>query len=674
MPHDSHCYYHASISNFLSEDNDSILGKLTRNHPFSLGESQRNSWIYEIKIIKNELYKLKDGYIIFEYTIPRMGKRVDAVFIYHGIIFPIEFKIGKSDFPRHAINQIIDYALDLQDFHKMSHNALIVPILLSSNARTQNNYCESYIKNNIINVQKSDSSSLYRIIQFILSKNLKHTDINPEEWIYSEYKPTPTIIEAAKELYRNHSVENISRNDATAYNLSRTTQAINKIIEYTKLQHKKSICFITGVPGSGKTLAGLNIAVDRQRTDDNEHAVFLSGNGPLVSVLQEALARDQQREGIKKRSALRKTKEFIQNIHHFRDASLSTTNAPIERVVIFDEAQRAWTQPMLKSFMQQRKGRSSFEMSEPEFLIHTLDRHTDWAVIICLVGGGQEINRGEAGIIEWFTALKNHFPKWEIFISNNISDEEYFLNLPLETFLNGLRYSFISELHLAVSLRSYRSENVASFVKALLDINENTARELYTTLRKTYSISMTRSIQKAKNWIQQHAKGTQRYGIVASSGAKRLKKFGIWVQTKIDAVQWFLNEGNDVRSSCFMEDTATEFDIQGLELDWAIVCWDANLRIGNTGLEFYAFKGSSWTTIKKQEEKNYLKNTYRVLLTRARQGFIIFIPKGDDSDNTRKSSYYDCIFNYLKRIGIEEIGIKGERSQKHNKSKNKDLL
>lgn len=294
-------------------------------------------------------------------------------------------------------------------------------------------------------------------------------------------------------------------------------------------------------------------------------------------------------------------------------------------------------------------------MSEPEFLIHTLDRHTDWAVIICLVGGGQEINRGEAGIIEWFTALKNHFPKWEIFISNNISDEEYFLNLPVETFLNGLRYSFISELHLAVSLRSYRSENVALFVKALLDINENTARKLYATVRKTYPISMTRSLQNAKNWIQQHAKGTQRYGIIASSGAKRLKKFGIWVQTKIDAVQWFLNEDNDVRSSCFMEDTATEFDIQGLELDWAIVCWDANLRIGNTGLEFYAFKGSTWTGIKKQEEKNYLKNTYRVLLTRARQGFIIFIPNGDDSDNTRKNLYYDCIFNYLRRIGIDEI-------------------
>ncbi len=216
MSHDSHCYYHASISNFLSEDNDSLLGKLTRNHPFALEESQRNSWIYEIKIIKNELYKLKDGYIIFEYIIPRMGKRIDVVFIYQGIIFPIEFKIGESHFPRHAINQIADYALDLQDFHKMSHNALIVPILLSSNAETYK-YSNTYLKKNIIHVQRSNSSSLNLIIQLIISENFKHIHINPEEWIYSEYRPTPTIIEAAKELYKNHSVENISRNDATAY-------------------------------------------------------------------------------------------------------------------------------------------------------------------------------------------------------------------------------------------------------------------------------------------------------------------------------------------------------------------------------------------------------------------------------------------------------------------------
>ncbi|WP_221620400.1 MULTISPECIES: DNA/RNA helicase domain-containing protein [unclassified Desulfovibrio] len=370
-------YYNARVSDFIEETPHSILGKLTENHPFALEDLQRNSWIAEINILKRELREFEEGHIIFEYTIPRVGSRIDIVLIHQGIVFLIECKIGETQFPRHAINQVTDYALDLQDFHEESHRTLLVPILMASRA-SSHEFSSTYLKSNITNVQCCNEKTLHQVIMESLA-SFPHGNVSPTSWMNSCYKPTPTIIEAAQALYRNHSVENISRNDASAYNLTRTTQAIDEIIESTKCKREKAICFITGVPGAGKTLAGLNIAIDRQRIDANEHAVFLSGNGPLVAVLQEALARDQQQHSsTKKTEATRKAKEFIQIIHHFRDDAIATTKAPIEKVAIFDEAQRAWTLPMLESFMRRKKGKTSFAMSEPEFLISVMDRHDDW--------------------------------------------------------------------------------------------------------------------------------------------------------------------------------------------------------------------------------------------------------------------------------------------------------
>jgi hypothetical protein len=492
-------------------------------------------------------------------------------------------------------------------------------------------------------------------ILHVLARNSSE-DFNVDEWLNSPYSPTPTIIEAAQALYRGHNVADISRNDASAVNLNNTTAVINDIIEKSKREHRKSICFITGVPGAGKTLAGLDIANERHNFDTSEHAVFLSGNQPLVDVLQEALARDEQnRLGVKKSEALTKAKAFIQIIHHFRDDAISTDEAPFEKVAIFDEAQRAWTENKLSSFMAQKKGTPNFNMSEPEFLISIMDRHVDWAVIICLIGGGQEINTGEAGLIEWFDSLRKDFPEWDVYVSDKIIDSEYTRGLSLDRLLGGLRYTTVETLHLTVSLRSFRSENVAGFVKALLDVNKEHAKTLYSNLYRDYPVFLTRDLDTAKAWIRSQAKGTERYGIIASSGAKRLRTYGIWVQSKVDATTWFLNDASDVRSSYFLEDTATEFDIQGLELDWTIVCWDANLRFINEHFEHYNFKGSHWTNIKASDDIIYLTNAYRVLLTRARQGMIIFIPHGSDTDPTRPYEYYDGTYRYLKEIGIQEI-------------------
>lgn len=648
-------YYSNDIQSFLNQDNYSIFGEITTNDQFSAEDLQKNTWNREIEILKRELSQFLDGYIIFEYTIPRIGNRIDNIVIYKGIIFLLEFKVGEKKYPSYAIEQVTDYAFDLSCFHKGSHNRLLVPILISTKAHS----VKQEIRISKDNVLETICCNEYEIAKYITEVSLKfiQDEIIPDDWINSLYMPTPTIIEAAQALYLGHNVEDISRNDASAKNLNQTTKAINKIIDYSKAHNRKSICFITGVPGAGKTLAGLNIAVERQKIAEDEHAVFLSGNGPLVNVLQEALARDDaKRNHISRKEASRKVKEFIQIIHHFRDDAISVDTPPVEKVAIFDEAQRAWDEQNLTDFMKKKKHIEDFNMSEPEFLISILNRHNDWATIICLIGGGQEINKGEsAGIYGWFDSLRNNYPNWDIYVSDKITDDEYSKGHNFAEMTKNMNVNIIEDLHLAVSLRSFRSENVSNFVKALLDVDIDTAKRLYEQFNNDYPVFVTRNLHKAKLWVRSQAKGSQRYGLTASSGAKRLRKYGIWVQNKIEATNWFLNGKNDVRSSFHLEETATEFDIQGLELDWTIVCWDADLRFENGDFKHLKFVGTKWQNIKSADNILYLKNAYRVLLTRARQGFVIFVPSGDETDTTAKPEYYDGIYRYLKSVGIKEL-------------------
>ncbi|HBG0707360.1 DUF2075 domain-containing protein [Clostridioides difficile] len=648
-------YYSSSVNEFIVKDIFTIFGEITCNDQFAADDLQKNTWKKEIGILKRELSTFKDGHLLFEYTIPRIGSRIDNVLIYKGIVFLLEFKVDEDTYPRHAIEQVTDYALDLNCFHKESHDKLLVPILICTKA-PQKDQRIRMMKENILETYCCNESNIGKYIKKICT-TYNRSSFNSDTWINSLYMPTPTIIEAAQALYMGHNVEDISRNDASAKNLNQTTKAINKIIDYSKTHNRKSICFITGVPGAGKTLAGLNIAIERQKVDENEHAVFLSGNGPLVDVLQEALARDDvTRNGIRKSEAIRKAKEFIQIIHHFRDEAISVDTPPIERVTIFDEAQRAWDEPNLTNFMKRKKGVLDFNMSEPEFLISILNRHIGWATIVCLIGGGQEINKGESdGISGWFESLRNNYSDWDVYISNKIIDEEYSKGNSFDELTEGVNYRIIDDLHLSVSLRSFRSENVSTFVKAVLDVDKVAAKELYNQFKKDYPICVTRDLELAKKWVRDKSKGSQRYGMTASSGAKRLRKYGVWVQNKIDATNWFLNGKDDVRASYFLEETATEFDIQGLELDWTIVCWDGNLRFKNNHFEYYNFNGTKWQNINKEDNILYLKNAYRVLLTRARQGFIIFVPIGDESDITMQPNFYNGVYEYLKEIGIEEL-------------------
>jgi len=653
-------YFSDYTSNFLTADESSILGELVRSHTFNLNELQRNSWIKEISILKLSLEDHYNSYICLEYSIPRMGKRADAILLVNNVVVILEFKVGSNTYNGGDLDQVLDYALDLKNFHEQSHDKVILPVLVATNGPDENNYLKKYDDDIYLPI-KLNQHNLSEVFHFVNRINSSNEIIDPIEWIKSIYKPTPTIIQAAQALYTGHNVSEISRSDSHAFNLDATAKEIFNVIEYSKMNKKKSICFITGVPGAGKTLAGLNIANYTQNTDTyEENAVFLSGNGPLVTVLQEALARDdvfsnlEQGNNIRKTEALNKSKAFIQNIHHFRDEYLRDENAPIERVVIFDEAQRAWTKEQTASFMKQRKGIDNFNMSEPEFLIGVMDRHDDWAVIICLIGGGQEINKGEAGLPEWFTALKENYQNWKIWVSAELNDFEYNMGEDLYADLNHGVLEEKEKLHLSVSVRSFRSEKVSEFVKTLLDCDAN-ASSLIDQLNGKYPIAITRSFDLAKSWLKEKSRGTERIGILASSGGVRLKPHGINAKNDIDPRHWFLNGKNDVRSSFYLEDVATEFDIQGLELDWTCVCWDADLRFTNNGWDYKEFRGTSWNNINDKSRKLYLKNSYRVLLTRARQGMIIFVPYGDKKDFTRVPKYYDSIYNYLKNIGIKEL-------------------
>ena len=647
-------YYINKIKKFILETNDTILGQLHINDEFETTDFQHNAWKEEIKILKNELAGFNLGDIIFEYTVPRIGTRIDIVLIIKGIIFILEFKVGAKEYNRRSKDQVMDYALDLKYFHEQSKMVKIVPILVATKATSLK--CQIiFMEDKISEVICCNKSNIGETLKTII-ENENEIDIDGYKWFNSRYVPTPTIIEAAQTLYRNHSVENIFRNDAGAINLTLTTKAINNIIEQCKTKGKKAICFVTGVPGAGKTLAGLNIANGKHKFEENEHAVFLSGNGPLVDVLQAALAKDKaKRTGVTIKEAERETKAFIQIVHKFRDEALKSTDAPIEKIAIFDEAQRAWDKESLSDFMKRKKGVNNFNMSEPEFLISILDRHKDWATIVCLVGGGQEIYKGEAGIVDWFNVLKNSYLDWNIFFSNQMTDSEYIGDNSINGLLGDREYNIIPELHLGVSLRSFRSEKLSSFIKELLDNNATKAQQLYGELKLTYPIVITRDIEKAKNWVRKKARGSERYGLLASSEGKRLRANGIWVSSNINHVGWFLNDKTNVDASFYLEVVASEFKVQGLEVDWGLLAWDIDFRYESRMFAYYKFRRDKWQHVNKEIQKRYMKNAYRVLLTRARQGLVMYVPIGNDMDNTTKRKYYDELYQYFKEVGIEEI-------------------
>ena len=656
---------------------------MAKENQFDLVDLQRNSWLYEISFLKKMLTRYPQGRVIFEYSIPRLGKRIDVVLLLNGVVFVLEFKVGATEYLRQDIEQVWDYALDLKNFHEASHDLVIVPILVATKAPDSNNTLTfSSYNDKVFEPIVSNADNLANVIADILQKYRCDKDLST--WAISRYMPTPTIIQAASSLYLNHSVEDITKTEASGESLKTTSDFVMNVIEHSKANNEKSICFVTGVPGAGKTLVGLNIAV--RQFEKRDLAVYLSGNQPLVAVLSEALARDKKRQEEERNpevrynitDARREVKSFIQIVHHYRDVTLDKIKKPIvngileidpakvdkhkndgysevEHVAIFDEAQRAWTKTHLANWLNRKKGIANFPMSEPEFLIWSLNLREDWAVVVCLVGGGQEINTGEAGICEWLRAINADFPDWNVFISEQLTGREY-AEKELENLLQeNANVKRSKNLHLAVSMRSFRAEQLSNFVHYVLEGDVDQAQELLKTLGGKYPIVITRKLDVAKDWLRKQKRGTERYGMIVSSQAQRLRPLAIDVRCKPDTVHWFMDDITDIRSSLFLEDAASEFDVQGLELDWTCLVWDGDLRRKGDAWQNFSFKGNKWQNIRTEENRAYQINAYRVLLTRARQGMVICVPEGNPNDSTRLPEFYDGTYEYLKKIGLDEI-------------------
>jgi len=634
-------WYEAEIPSFVAASPDGILGTLTRGSgDHAVEPAQTQAWLGEIQLLKGWLAPFRAGTVFLEFTIPRMGRRIDAVLLIGGVVVVLEFKVGQSRIERAALDQAWDYALDLKNFHEASHTRPIVPILVATEYAGAAEGDRSTLDGTkmeaplpALEFAPDDVARPIAVPAAAMPAMLAHLQTfrpavndpaaasqDAANWRAAPYRPTPTIVEAARALYAQHSVQAIARHDAEATNLRLTSQRLESLVEEARAHRRKIICFVTGVPGAGKTLVGLNLATQRRDPDAPTHAVFLSGNGPLVAVLREALTRDD--------------------------------------VVIFDEAQRAWNKAKAANFMKQRKGIDGFAHSEPEFLIQYMDRHSDWAVIVCLIGGGQEIHTGEAGIAEWLQAATTHFPHWHLHVSSQLVDSEYAAGQALELIRQRPNVHLDEQaLHLYVSMRSFRAERVSNFVKALLDCDREGAAAAYQSFKDRYPIVITRDLDQAKAWVREQARGNEQYGLLASSKAMRLKPYAIDIRVSVDPVQWFLNDRSDVRSSWYLEDCATEFQVQGLELDWACVTWDGDFRAQTegSGWSCHDFRGDRWTNIHSPENRSYLKNAYRVLLTRARQGMVVFVPPGDDTDPTRLPSHYDETWRYLQASGITAL-------------------
>ena len=649
-------YYGTDVATFLSTSREELMGRLALADPHgSIEATQRQAWEEEIHILRNALAGLS-GMLFLEFDVPRLGSRIDAALITGPAVFAIEFKCGEKRFTTDAYNQAWDYGLDLKNFHQGSHDAPIFPMLVATAATGGDDRWASAHPDGVRPPRRATPSGLRRALdEALLSATGPHLD--GAAWGRARYQPTPTIIEAARALYSRHTVDAITRNDAGAKNLQVTSGTVEEIIEDARARHEKAIVFVTGVPGAGKTLVGLNVAT-RRRAFGEARAVFLSGNGPLVAVLQEALTRDEferQHRAVRKGVVRQQVKPFIQNVHHFRDDGVRDSAAPGDHVVIFDEAQRAWNLETTADFMKRRKGQPNFAQSESEFLISYLDRHESWAVIVCLVGGGQEIHTGEAGIAAWLEAVRRAFPHWRTYVSPDLSGSEYDTESAISALANGGRLIRDPRLHLATSMRSFRSERVSAFVKALLECDASGARDLLQQVATRYPIAVTRDLARARHWIRSHARGSEQYGLVASSQAMRLKPHAIDVRVSVDPIHWFLSDRSDTRSSYYLEDAATEFQIQGLEVDWTCVTWDADLRLHAGQWRYHSFRGDVWTNIKKPDRRRYLLNAYRVLLTRARQGMVLFVPPGDRDDPTRLPEFYDETFAYLSGLGLPSL-------------------
>jgi DUF2075 family protein len=662
-------FYRAKLSEFLEDGEAHILGKLLASYQHEeLQKRQRKAWEKEIRLLKStvtELFKVVpsacEWSLLLEYPIPRRAKRLDAVLIAGDVIICLEFKTEDKAHSLQAQRQVEEYALDLRDFHERSHGKPIFPIAVVPKAPSMNQAIEPLSVDAVRPVVLSNAQDLHRVLRaaFDSAHDPKGEPINALEWDSSPYRPVPTIIEAAETLYAGHNVQEIAHSHAGAVNLTTTSDKLIEVIRSAQQSKSKVICFVTGVPGAGKTLAGLKLVHDRSVREEGRPAgVFLSGNGPLVKIVSAAIARDHKRR-LKVRGGDRTVGTFIQNVHTFvRESMEKADRPPVEKIVVFDEAQRAWN-----ADQNRKKGVS--ELSEPEIMFSIMDRHRDWAVLVALVGGGQEIHNGEGGLAEWGITLREKFKHWKVVVSPKALSSDASLaghRLFEDGDIDGLHVTTEPAMHLGVNLRSFRAQHVTEWIDAVLAGEEKKASELVPQLRG-FPIALTRSLEVARNWLHKQTRGQRRCGLVASSGAIRLRADGLELSSGFRQgnrdiyVHWFLNQAPDVRSSNQLEVAASEFECQGLELDWVGLCWGGDFAFNPIAKEwdYRDFSGSRWGKVAREIDRKYLLNSYRVLMSRARRGLIVWVPSGEESDATRLPDAFNGTADYLQRCGLTLI-------------------
>lgn len=682
-------YYCNSIPGFILDSSESIVGHLVK-HAFEVGKNDIDAWQNQVHELQNRLEKCGiEGDIIFEYDIKRLGKRIDVIMLIRHMVFSLEFKNGKSVFTAQDAQQAEDYALDIKNFHKESENLYVCPILIATDAQKYHKEQSiDYYPDKQVYLQRENIETLMPKVNQLIDKYGEDETIDFETWFNSPYHPTPTIIAAAVEAYSSHSLSEIANSEAGQADIDKCEAVIARIIDDAKANDKKCLCFVTGVPGAGKTLVGLDIVARNLRKGFENYSAYLSGNGPLVEVLREALKQSTKAQYLisgenngvcyslskkeeelledeafkkmsnkdKKRYISTAVDSLILSSYQFKNEYAETKKPPVDHVLIFDEAQRVWSK---EKMFQKHDKREAFNKSEPQMMMEIMDRHDKWAVLICLVGLGQDIYDGEVGINEWFRCGITEFSDWELYYSPEIFKQNEDRVEVSELIRGSSRCHETKGLHLKTDLRSFRADKLCKYVDALLDNQQKEACNIYSVLTKKYPIYLTRSYSSAKKWLKKQVRGSERCGVLACSSAQRLKPEGIYVPTNIDVKNYFLAPTDDLRSSNMLEVVASEFKVQGLEMDWSIVCWDADLRRleDNTNWDYYRFRGTKWNKRRQSEQQRYLLNSYRVLLTRARQGMVIFVPKGVDpeEDPTRNYEYYDGVYNYLRSCGIKEL-------------------
>ncbi len=665
-------FYRAPLAELITASDSELTGLLSLAYAHDGYTDQKSqqtlSWAQDIFRLRASLAAVvacreeaSAWTVLLEFNIPRKMRRIDVVLLAGDQIVILEQK-------SHAATaddclQAEEYALLLHYFHEPSAHRNITPIVVSPIAQSEGPVRQRelpFLETAafwIAPVARVTWDQLSTFLCSLPSESLY--PIEPHAWEHGEYRPVPAIIEAALALQSGLDIREIAHSRAARHDVDTLTTFVQEIVEEARNNHRHVACFVTGVPGSGKTLVGLNLAFTRQTGRESIH--FMSGNGPLVKVIQAVLARHQMRNGVRALDARLHAKTLIENVHVFARTYTEDQQerAPSNHVVIFDEAQRAWDRA--QNFAKFKR-----PYSEPEMLLKIMERHKDWAVVIALVGGGQEINNGEAGLDEWGTSLAAAAKPWTIYASPEaLAGGTSVAGSKLITEASAsLEVIAAPQLHLDVSVRSLNADSYARWVNHVISGDAEGARAV--SQNSEFPVYLVRDLTLLRYTVRQHTLGLSRAGLVASSQAARLRAEGLEPDSAFHGgypwEHWYLASASDVRSSFQLEVFATEFEIQGLELDWVGLCWGGDFVWSPTRNEWLirAFRAgnSKWSEIKSPERRKFRRNAYRVLLTRARQGIVIYIPTGKADDPTRNPQEFEATTAFLKRCGAREINEK----------------